>query len=73
MACIVEAIEACVRSKIELFYADEVVYLFSLEDCGTVTIRELVRRDCDPGEVYYDEACQDFVSKNDFCQDSPLD
>ncbi len=73
VACIMEAIEACLPSKIELFYADEEIYLFSLEDCGTVTIREVLRRDCEPGEVYYDEACQDFVNKNDFCRDIPLD
>ena len=43
-----------------------------LDDCGSVTFNEVQRTDCEPGELYYDDGCQDFVIKNDFCVDIEL-
>ena len=71
--CLRDAIDGCTPSKAELVYSTHLEYLFVLEDCGSVQITEVNRTDCDPGELYYDDACEVFVVKDDFCVDIPLD
>lgn len=72
VTCMRDAVDTCTASRADLVYPTHTEVLFVLDDCGSVTFNEVQRTDCEPGELYYDDACQDFVIKNDFCVDIEL-